>query len=254
MTLRALLVDDEAPARSELRYLLQSHPGVEIVGEAASAVEALELSRKLPHDVVFLDVEMPGLTGVEAAPLVRERARSARDRLRDRARALRRRRVRGRGVRLPAEAGRPRPARARRRAAAGALGRERRACGEDPGRRRSRDRAARLRPGALRAGGRRLQPRAHLRPLVPLHGVARRARGAAPVDRASRASIAPTSSTSARSRASGARRPTASACSSRTRSTPSSTWRVASRASCASGSATAKAARAARGSSPSSRR
>ena len=74
MTLRALLVDDEAPARSELRYLLQSHPGVEIVGEAASAVEALELSRKLPHDVVFLDVEMPGLTGVEAAPLVRERA------------------------------------------------------------------------------------------------------------------------------------------------------------------------------------
>jgi DNA-binding LytR/AlgR family response regulator len=74
VTLRALLVDDEAPARSELRYLLQSHPGVEIVGEAASAVEALELSRKLPHDVVFLDVEMPGLTGVEAAPLVRERA------------------------------------------------------------------------------------------------------------------------------------------------------------------------------------
>ena len=74
MSLRALLVDDEAPARSELRYLLQSHPGVEIVGEAASAVEALELSRKLPHDVVFLDVEMPGLTGVEAAPLVRERA------------------------------------------------------------------------------------------------------------------------------------------------------------------------------------
>ena len=74
MTIKALLVDDEAPARSELRYLLGSHPEVEVVGEAASAGDALELSRRVAHDVVFLDVEMPGLTGVEAAPLVRERA------------------------------------------------------------------------------------------------------------------------------------------------------------------------------------
>jgi DNA-binding LytR/AlgR family response regulator len=74
MRLRALLVDDEGPARSELRYLLASHPEVEVVGEAESAVEALALSRELEHDVVFLDVEMPGLTGLEAAPLVRERA------------------------------------------------------------------------------------------------------------------------------------------------------------------------------------
>jgi DNA-binding LytR/AlgR family response regulator len=73
MRLRALLVDDEAPARSELRYLLGSHPDVEVVGEAASAAEALDLSRELMHDVVFLDVEMPGLTGLQAAPLVRER-------------------------------------------------------------------------------------------------------------------------------------------------------------------------------------
>lgn len=73
MMIRALLVDDEAPARSELRYLLASQPGVEVVGEAASAAEALDLARALAHDVVFLDVEMPGLTGLEAAPLVRER-------------------------------------------------------------------------------------------------------------------------------------------------------------------------------------
>jgi two-component system, LytTR family, response regulator LytT len=70
---RALLVDDEAPARSELRYLLSAHPEVEVVGEAASAAEALELARERRHDVVFLDVEMPGLSGLEAAPLVRER-------------------------------------------------------------------------------------------------------------------------------------------------------------------------------------
>jgi two-component system, LytTR family, response regulator LytT len=73
MRLRALLVDDEAPARSELRYLLASHPEIDVVGEAASAAEALDLSRELEHDVVFLDVEMPGLTGLEAAPLVRDR-------------------------------------------------------------------------------------------------------------------------------------------------------------------------------------
>src|SRR5690349_14404398 len=73
MSIRALLVDDEAPARSELRYLLGAHPQVDVVGEAASASEALELARELRYDVVFLDVEMPGLTGLEAAPLVRER-------------------------------------------------------------------------------------------------------------------------------------------------------------------------------------
>jgi two-component system, LytTR family, response regulator LytT len=71
--IRALLVDDEAPARSELRYLLSAHAGVEVVGEAASASEALELARSVHYDVVFLDVEMPGLSGVQAAPLVRDR-------------------------------------------------------------------------------------------------------------------------------------------------------------------------------------
>jgi two-component system, LytTR family, response regulator len=74
MRLRALLVDDEAPARSELRYLLGAHPEVEVVGEAASAAEALRLAGAVEYDVVFLDVEMPGLTGLEAARLVRERA------------------------------------------------------------------------------------------------------------------------------------------------------------------------------------
>ena len=72
--IRAVLVDDEAPARSELAYLLAAHGDVAVVGEAGSAGEALELARRAVYDVVFLDVEMPGLTGVEAAPLVRERA------------------------------------------------------------------------------------------------------------------------------------------------------------------------------------
>ena len=72
--IRALVVDDEAPARSELRYLLARETDVRVVGEAAGAREALDLARELAPDVVFLDVEMPGLSGVEAAPLVRERA------------------------------------------------------------------------------------------------------------------------------------------------------------------------------------
>ena len=73
MTVRALIVDDEAPARSELRYLLQAHPDVEVVGEAASAAEAIALTRELPYDVVFLDVEMPGASGLETAPHIHER-------------------------------------------------------------------------------------------------------------------------------------------------------------------------------------
>jgi DNA-binding LytR/AlgR family response regulator len=73
--IRALLVDDEAPARSELRFLLGKHPEVNVVGEAASAAEALALAKAVHYDVVFLDVQMPGLTGLEAAPLVREQPR-----------------------------------------------------------------------------------------------------------------------------------------------------------------------------------
>ena len=71
--IRALLVDDEAPARSELRYLLAAHGEVQVVGEAATADEAVELTRDLRYDVVFLDVEMPGATGLDAAPRVRDR-------------------------------------------------------------------------------------------------------------------------------------------------------------------------------------
>jgi two-component system LytT family response regulator/two-component system response regulator LytT len=68
MTLRVLVVDDEAPARSELRHLLVAHDEV-TVDEAAGAAEALALEHH--YDAVFLDVEMPGLTGLDAAPLVR---------------------------------------------------------------------------------------------------------------------------------------------------------------------------------------
>jgi two-component system LytT family response regulator/two-component system response regulator LytT len=74
MTLRALIVDDEAPARGELRYLLAAHPEIEIVGEAATAREALALAGSIRYDAVFLDVEMPDLTGLEVARIVLDRS------------------------------------------------------------------------------------------------------------------------------------------------------------------------------------
>ncbi len=64
---RCLIVDDEAPAREELRYLLRDFDDVRVVGEATDAEEALTLLRSIPYDVVLLDIRMPGGTGLEVA-------------------------------------------------------------------------------------------------------------------------------------------------------------------------------------------
>ena len=63
--MKALLVDDERLARLELRRLLAAHPEVEIAGEARSGEEALEQVAQLDPDLLFLDVQMPGMTGFE---------------------------------------------------------------------------------------------------------------------------------------------------------------------------------------------
>jgi two-component system, LytTR family, response regulator len=67
MDLRAVLVDDEQLARDELGFLLGQVGGVEIIGQAGNGVEALTTIDRLQPDVVFLDVQMPGLTGFEVA-------------------------------------------------------------------------------------------------------------------------------------------------------------------------------------------
>lgn len=72
MAFKALVVDDEAPARSELRYLLDEAGGVEVVGEASNASEAFQLIKAIPYDVIFLDIDMPGLSGVQLAELLAE--------------------------------------------------------------------------------------------------------------------------------------------------------------------------------------
>src|SRR5512133_104413 len=63
--MKALIVDDERRARLELRRLLAAHPEVQIVGEARDGAEACELVRKLLPDLLFLDIQMPGMTGFE---------------------------------------------------------------------------------------------------------------------------------------------------------------------------------------------
>jgi two-component system, LytTR family, response regulator len=75
MDLRAVLVDDEQLARDELGYLLGQVGGVEVIGQAGNGIEALTAIERLHPDVVFLDVQMPGLTGFEVARrLVEQRA------------------------------------------------------------------------------------------------------------------------------------------------------------------------------------
>jgi len=63
--MKALIVDDERLARAELRRLLQAHPEIEISGEARNGAEALTLIASLAPDVIFLDVQMPGMSGFE---------------------------------------------------------------------------------------------------------------------------------------------------------------------------------------------
>lgn len=65
--LKVLIVDDELAARRELRAQLGRFPHVRICGEAANAMEALPLIRSVQCNVVFLDIEMPGMNGVELA-------------------------------------------------------------------------------------------------------------------------------------------------------------------------------------------
>jgi two-component system response regulator AlgR len=67
LTLKVLIVDDEAPARARLNSLLAEIGDIAVAGEAANGTQALELIEALAPDVVLLDVRMPGMDGLQTA-------------------------------------------------------------------------------------------------------------------------------------------------------------------------------------------
>jgi DNA-binding NarL/FixJ family response regulator len=66
MTIGVLLADDDALTRTGLRLIIESEPDLNVVGEAANGHEAIHLARALGPDVVLMDVQMPGVDGLEA--------------------------------------------------------------------------------------------------------------------------------------------------------------------------------------------
>jgi DNA-binding NarL/FixJ family response regulator len=64
--IRVVVADDHALVRGGFQMILEAQPDIEVVGEAANGLEAVELARSLAPDVVLMDVRMPGLDGIEA--------------------------------------------------------------------------------------------------------------------------------------------------------------------------------------------
>ncbi|MDM5227054.1 LytTR family DNA-binding domain-containing protein [Cytobacillus sp. NJ13] len=71
-TIRTLIADDERYSRDELKHLLEEFPAIQVVGEAESGEAAVMKAIQLQPDVVFLDVEMPKMNGMEAAKSLQE--------------------------------------------------------------------------------------------------------------------------------------------------------------------------------------
>ena len=72
MSLRALICEDEPLARETLRDFIADTPGLALIGEAAHGVEALKLCRLLQPDIVFMDIQMPEMTGLEVVRQLHE--------------------------------------------------------------------------------------------------------------------------------------------------------------------------------------
>ena len=68
--LSALIIDDEAPSREELKALLAAAADVDVVGECANAIEGLSAIHRLRPDVVFLDIQMPRVSGLEMVGMI----------------------------------------------------------------------------------------------------------------------------------------------------------------------------------------
>jgi DNA-binding NarL/FixJ family response regulator len=70
--IKVIIIDDEKLIRQGLRIILSSYPDIEIVGEGGNGEEALALCRKMPADLVLMDIRMPGCDGVTGTKLIKE--------------------------------------------------------------------------------------------------------------------------------------------------------------------------------------
>lgn len=66
MTVRVLIVDDQAPFRDVARTVVEMTDGFEVVGEAETGERSVELARELNPDLILMDVNLPGMSGLEA--------------------------------------------------------------------------------------------------------------------------------------------------------------------------------------------
>jgi len=73
-SITTVVVDDEKLALEELRFLLKDYPEVDVVGSAENGLQAVDLIEKLEPDLVFLDVQMPGLDGMGVIRTLREKS------------------------------------------------------------------------------------------------------------------------------------------------------------------------------------
>ncbi|HAA16118.1 MAG TPA: DNA-binding response regulator [Cytophagales bacterium] len=70
MSLRTVIIDDETPAREVIKLFIKDHPELEVVGEAENGFDGLRMIQELTPDLIFLDIQMPKLTGFELLELL----------------------------------------------------------------------------------------------------------------------------------------------------------------------------------------
>ncbi|MEV4064564.1 response regulator transcription factor [Nonomuraea dietziae] len=70
MTIRVVLADDQPLVRAGLRMVVAGTPDVDVVGEAGTGAQAVQLARQLSPDVVLMDIRMPGIDGIEATQMI----------------------------------------------------------------------------------------------------------------------------------------------------------------------------------------